>query len=137
MPTQTVSIPGLHGLRHQLAPVPPGAAPAGGAAKGGGPAGPFDAVNATASRENASGDIILKLVNVQSAPQVIKIELQGASGIAKEAKGEVLRAEPAALNSVAEPVSVSRRPITLTNAGPSFTHELPQHSVTVLRLKTR
>ena len=57
--------------------------------------------------------------------------------IAKEAKGEVLSAEPAAMNSVAESVKVAPRPITITNAGPSFTHELPQHSVTVLRLKTR
>lgn len=57
--------------------------------------------------------------------------------IAKEAKGEVLAAEPGAMNSVAEPTKVVPRPITITNAGTSFTHELPAHSETVLSLKTR
>jgi len=41
------------------------------------------------------------------------------------------------MNSVAEPTKVAPKPITITNAGISFTHELPAHSVTVLRLKTR
>ena len=67
----------------------------------------------------------------------LKIELQGVQKIAKEAKGEVLAAEPGAMNSVAEPMKVAPKPITITNAGTSFTLELPAHSVTVLRLKTR
>jgi alpha-L-arabinofuranosidase len=41
------------------------------------------------------------------------------------------------MNSVAEPAKVAPKPITLTSAGISFIHELPAHSVTVLRLKTR
>lgn len=41
------------------------------------------------------------------------------------------------MNSVAEPTKVAPKAITITNAGPSFTYELPAYSVTVLRLKTR
>jgi len=86
---------------------------------------------------NGTGDVILKLVNVQAAPQLLKIDLQGVQTIAKEVKGEVLSAELAGMNSVAEPTKVAPKPITITNAGTSFTHELPAHSVTVIRLKTR
>jgi alpha-N-arabinofuranosidase len=137
LPARLDPLPTLAADQIPQAPVPPGAPPAGGAAKGGGPVGPFDAVYATAGRENATGDIILKLVNVQAAPQLLEIELQGVQKIAKEAKGEVLAAEPGAMNSVAEPTKVAPKPIAITNAGTSFTHELPAHSVTVLRLKTR
>jgi alpha-N-arabinofuranosidase len=131
--TRLDPLPKLNAEQIPQAPVPPGGRGGGSA----GPAGPFDAVYATASRENSTGNIILKLVNVQAVPQPLKIDLQGAEMVAKEAKGEVLAAEPAAINSVAEPVRVAPRPVTIANAGLSFTHELPAHSVTVLRLKTR
>ncbi len=135
LPTQLDPLPTLTLEQIPQAPVAPGAR--GGTTGSGGPAGPFDAVYATASRENATGDIILKLVNVQAAPQTLKIDLQGVQRIAKEAKGEVLTAELAGMNSVAEPTKVAPNPITITDAGTSFTHEFPAHSVTVLRLKTR
>ncbi len=118
------------------APLPPGGRGAPGGGRGG-PAGPFDAVYATASRDNATGDIVLKLVNVQAAPQPLKIDVRGATGILGQARGEVLTADLAAMNSVAEPMHVAPKAITIANAGPQFTHELPAHSVTVLRLRTR
>lgn len=134
--TQLDPVPTLTAEQIPQAPVPPGGRGAAGGGRGG-PAGPFDAVYATASRETATGDIVLKLVNVQATPQPLKIELQGVPKIAKQAKGEVLSADPAAMNSVAEPMKVAPKAITITNAGTQFTHELPAHSVTVLRLKTR
>ncbi len=137
LPARLDPLPTLTADQIPQAPVAPGAAPVGSAAKGGGPAGPFDAVYATASRVNATGDIILKLVNVQAAPQILKVELEGVQKVAKEAKGEVLAAELGAMNSVAEPRKVAPKLIIITNAGPSFTLELPAHSVTVLRLKAR
>jgi alpha-N-arabinofuranosidase len=137
LPARLDPLPTLTAEQLPQAPAAPGAAPAGSAAKGGGPVGPFDAVYATASRENASGDVILKLVNVQAAPQILKVELEGVQKVAKEAKGEVLAALPSAMNSVAEPMKVAPKPVIITNAGPRFTLELPAHSVTVLRLMTR
>jgi alpha-N-arabinofuranosidase len=136
LPARLDPLPTLNSDQIPQAPASPGGA-GGGPSKGGGPTGPFDTVYAAASRENATGDIILKLVNVQAAPQLLKINLQGVQTIAKEAKGEVLTGELAAMNSVAEPTKVVPKPVTITNAGISFTHELQAHSVTVLRLKTR
>jgi len=136
LPAKLDLLPTLNADEIPQAPVSPGGA-GGGATKSGGPTGPFDAVYAAASRENATGDIILKLVNVQAAPQLLKIDLQGVQTIKKEAKGEVLTGDLAAMNSVAEPSKVAPKPITINNAGPSFTCDLPAHSVTVLRLKTR
>jgi alpha-N-arabinofuranosidase len=49
----------------------------------------------------------------------------------------MLTAEPVAMNSVTEPNRVAPKPITIGNAGSRFTHELPAHSVTMIRLKTR
>ena len=119
-------------------------APATASARPGGPArppvvppGPFDAVYGTASSESSSGDLILKLVNVQGVPQMLEINLEGVARISKEAKGEVLSGELAGMNSVSEPTKVAPKAITISNAGTQFTHELPAYSVTVLRLKTR
>jgi alpha-N-arabinofuranosidase len=121
------------------APAPPpraGAAPA--PARGArGPQGPFDGLYASATRESASGDIILKLVNVQATPQPLRIDLQGVTSVKKDAAGEMLTGELTAINTVAEPKKVVPRAITIANAGTTFTHELPGHSVSVIRLKTR
>lgn len=97
----------------------------------------YDGLYASATRETASGDIILKLVNVQSGAQRVNINLQGVSTVAREAAGEFLTGELGAMNSVAEPTKVAPRPLRIDNAGARFAHELPAHSVSVIRLKTR
>jgi alpha-N-arabinofuranosidase len=122
------------------APQPPpraGAAPAAPPRGARGPTGPFDGLYASATRESASGDIILKLVNVQAAAQALRIDLQGVSSVKKDAAGEMLTGELTAVNTVAEPKKVVPKPITIANAGTSFMHELPAHSVSMIRLKTR
>jgi alpha-L-arabinofuranosidase len=91
----------------------------------------------SASRETSSGDVILKLVNVQAASQPLRIDLQGVKTIRSDATGEVLTGEPAAINTVAEPRKVTPRAIAISNAAPAFVHDLPAHSVTVIRLRTR
>jgi alpha-N-arabinofuranosidase len=102
-----------------------------------GPQGSFDGVYVSATRENASGDVILKLVNVQSTSQPLRIALQGVATIRAEAAGEVITGADTDVNTVAEPKKVVPKPIVVRNAGTTFGHELPARSVTVLRLKTR
>ena len=97
----------------------------------------FDGVYASATRDNANGDVILKLVNVQAKEQLLQIDLQGVSTIKKDATGEMITGELGAINTVDEPVRVVPQPITIKNAGTKFYHELPMHSVSVIRLKTR
>jgi alpha-N-arabinofuranosidase len=102
-----------------------------------GPTGPFDAVYVSATREDASGDVILKLVNVEATAQPVRVVLKGVSTVKPEASGEMITGELTAINTVAEPTKVTPKPVRITNAAPEFAHELPAHSVTVLRLKTR
>jgi len=97
----------------------------------------YDGLYADATRETSTGDIILKLVNIQANPQQLNIELQGVATVRKEAAGEMLTGDLTAVNTVAEPMKVAPKRITIANAGTKFVHELPAHSVTVLRLKTK
>ena len=115
-------------------PNPP---PARGGAPARGPAGPFDSIYTSVTRESSTGDIILKLVNIQAAPQPLQINLEGVQKVGKNASGEVLTGELGDVNTIAEPVKVVPRPITIVNAGTKFDYELPAHSVSVIRLKTR
>lgn len=92
---------------------------------------------ASATRENGSGDIILKVINTRDMPQQLEIDLQGVSRIAKPAKGEILQGGLDDANSIAEPRKVAPRPLTINDASPKFTHEFPGNSVSVIRFKTR
>jgi alpha-N-arabinofuranosidase len=94
-----------------------------------------DPLYATASRDKASGDVILKLVNIVDEPVDAKINIAGAGSIASQAKAIVLTGERLDQNSIAEPTKVAPRETTIKNVGPSFTHTLPARSITVLRLK--
>ncbi len=102
-----------------------------------GPDPTFDAVYVSATRETSTGDVILKLVNVQSTPQALKIELKGVATIKKDAAGEVIAGADTDINTVVEPMKVAPKPVAIKDAGTTFSHELPPKSVTVLRLKTR
>lgn len=140
LPARFEPLPQLTAAEIPQAPAP--AAPAGGPPPGAGrgptgPAGPFDGLYCSATRDTPTGDIILKLVNVQAAPQPLTIDLRGVGKIASRATGEVLAAEVGAINSLAEPAKVTPKPVVIANAGATFSHTLPALSVTVLRLKTR
>lgn len=114
---------------------PPAAPPPPNANRGPDPT--FDAVYVSATRETSTGDVILKLVNVQSTPQLLKIELKGVATIKKDAAGEVITGADTDINTVSEPMKVAPKPVAIKDAGTTFSHELPAKSVTVLRLKTR
>jgi alpha-L-arabinofuranosidase len=63
--------------------------------------------------------------------------VKGVATVRKDASGEMLTGADADVNTVADPMKVAPRPVTITNAAPTFAHELPARSVTVIRLKTR
>jgi alpha-N-arabinofuranosidase len=101
------------------------------------PARPFtiDPLYATASRDKATGDVIVKLVNITDDPVDAKINVAGAGPIAAQAKAIVLTGQRLDQNSITEPTKVAPQETTIGNAGPTFTHTLPARSITVLRLK--
>ena len=94
-------------------------------------------VFATASRDLATGDVILKAVNVSETPYPLQVTLQGAKGVAGTASALVLTGAPGDVNTVETPTKVAPRTATLTGTGGTFLHEFPAHSVTVLRFKAR
>jgi len=92
---------------------------------------------AVASRALSSGDIILKVVNTSARAQRLEVDLQGAHNVAKTAAAEVLTGEPGDVNSLEAPEKVAPQTTMLTGVGPTFLHEFPAHSVSVLRVRAR
>jgi alpha-N-arabinofuranosidase len=139
LPARFENLPMLTSQQIPIAPAPPpspsAAQPANAPQRG--PTGPFDGLYVSATRETASGDVILKLVNIQEKPQSLEIDLRGAGMVKKDAAGEMITGALGDANTVAEPMKVVPKPVTIRNAGPAFVHELPAHSVSLIRLKTR
>jgi len=101
------------------------------------PPAPTAPLYAVASRALKTGDVILKVVNTSPAAQQLQVDLQGARGVAKTAVAQVLTGDPADVNSLDAPEKVAPQTTTLTGIGPTFVHEFPAHSVTVLRVRAR
>jgi alpha-L-arabinofuranosidase len=94
---------------------------------------PPAAVYAAASRVDASGQVILKVVNASASPQRLSVDLLGALSVEKHAVVEVLAGEPEDVNTVAEPRKIYPRAADIEDAGTSFLHEFPVYSVSVFR----
>jgi alpha-L-arabinofuranosidase len=89
-----------------------------------------------AGRIDATGEVVLKLVNAADHPVTADIDLRGAKKVAAAASVTVLSSDNlSGVNSFAEPAKIapvaSQTPIT----GPQFKQPLPKWSVTVLRVK--
>jgi alpha-N-arabinofuranosidase len=99
------------------------------------PPSPEEPLFACASREDASGDIILKVVNVFDVDQTMTVELAGAN-VQKVSTGEVMTGMPDDVNSVDAPYHTVPRRFIATDAGSNWTHTFPGYSITVIRFKT-
>ncbi|MCW3062267.1 MAG: alpha-L-arabinofuranosidase domain protein [Capsulimonas sp.] len=91
----------------------------------------------TASRDLKSGDVILKVVNVESAPRSLDVNIQGVNAIQETAVSQVLTGRLTDVNTIADPEKAAVQTTTLHGVSSAFTHEFPAYSVTVLRLKTK
>jgi alpha-L-arabinofuranosidase len=122
----------------QTIPSPESApAPAGGLGFGRreAPPSPDEPLFACASKEDASGDIVLKVVNILNLDQTMTVELAGAD-IQKKATGEVMTGELGDINSVQNPFHTVPKRFIVTDAGSKWTHIFPGYSITVIRFKT-
>lgn len=99
--------------------------------------GQFGPLFATSSRVDASGEVIVKLVNFGEQPQRLNVELAGVREAGPTGTAWVLSGQPADVNSVDEPEKVAPRKLTLNVAGPKFAYDAPGWSVSVLRLPAR
>ncbi len=98
--------------------------------------GTVDPLYATASRDEKTGEVIVKVVNVSDSLQSLQVELQG---VKKAVRGTatVLNGQPNDVNSVASPTRVAPKTSPVTAIGPAFPYAFLPYSVTVLRLKER
>lgn len=91
---------------------------------------------ASAVENTASGEVILKIVNVTETDVDTAVRMLGAATILPEGSVEVLRS--ASLqdeNSLDQPTKVAPTKQPLLSVSGSFTHVFPARSVSVLRIK--
>jgi alpha-L-arabinofuranosidase len=91
---------------------------------------------ASASYINASGEVVLKVVNTADTPLETEIHLKNASQVGP-GKAIVLAGEPSAVNSIEKPTNVAPKEEALTNASNSFKRTFPAYSVTLLRFPAK
>jgi alpha-L-arabinofuranosidase len=98
---------------------------------------PHPTLYATASREDASGQVILKVVNMMPTAQEIAINLEGVTSVNPGATGEEISGHPSDQNTIEEPEKCVPKPVKISDAGKSFVHEFPADSVSVIRIDAK
>jgi alpha-L-arabinofuranosidase len=92
---------------------------------------------ASASYAQASGQIILKAVNVSGNPITTTMNLNGLPSVASPANLKQLTSTSSLdENSLASPTKVFPVTTTITNAGTNFVYAFPANSLSILRLQT-
>jgi alpha-L-arabinofuranosidase len=90
---------------------------------------------ASATRSEASGEVILKVVNASPEPLETTFNLRGVAKIEPEAQVIVLTSAHATdENSLDEPTKVSPKSEAVHLPGPQFKRRLPGNSLTVMRI---
>ncbi len=89
-----------------------------------------------ATRDDQSGDVILKMVNLQSAAVPVDVSLAGlAAGGALTGQQQVLSCDDLkAENSLDQPMKIAPVETEMTGLGAQFTGELAPYSLTVMRI---
>ena len=94
-------------------------------------------MSAAASRDNKTGDLILKVVNPMPQASVLNIALNGASGVHDTGTLEVMSGLPGDVNTLNTPDKISPSRMAIHFPGAHFSHEFPPYSVSVLRIKAK
>jgi alpha-L-arabinofuranosidase len=93
---------------------------------------------ACASHDDATGDVIVKVVNASAKPLETQLDLSGAKNLTGAGTAIVLTSESGAdENSLAEPAKVSPKTAAVNFTGSTLTQTFPGNSFTVLRLQTK
>ena len=92
----------------------------------------------SATREIASGKIIVKIVNRADASQGVKIEISGVKAVAAQGTATVLKADNRdATNSIDAPKKVVPVTEKVKGLGTRFTRTFPPCSITILELEAK
>ncbi|MDB5326603.1 MAG: alpha-L-arabinofuranosidase domain protein [Phycisphaerales bacterium] len=100
-----------------------------------GPPPPIQTLYTAASRETATGDIILKAVNYAPEPQPISFAIDGAAIGSQAVVTELAGTEMAAMNSIADPMKIAPKESKVDGVQKQFDRTLPPQSFTIVRLK--
>jgi alpha-N-arabinofuranosidase len=96
----------------------------------------IDTVLAVGGRDEAAGEIVLKVVNSAAKPAPMSVVLKGVERPSTEARVTVLSSAHAEdENSFEEPTKIIPKTTTVRVPGPTFSHVFPPHSLTILRIK--
>ena len=91
---------------------------------------------AVAGRDDDTGDILLKAINVGDETVSANLKLLGVQGVARAAQVTVLKsADLSDNNSLDKPAKVLPSDSRIENASTNFSYEFQGGSLTVLRLK--
>jgi alpha-L-arabinofuranosidase len=90
---------------------------------------------ASATRDNASGETILKVVNGGKLPVEVNLDFAGAKKVASQATVFTLTGGLKDENNFENPQKVFPQQSKLNISAPQFSHTFPADSLTVLRLK--
>ena len=92
----------------------------------------------SATRDTASGKIIVKIVNRADAPQDVAVAIAGVSSIADAGTATVLKADNRdATNSLEDPKHVVPTTEPVTGLSTNFTRTYPPCSITILELTVK
>jgi len=90
------------------------------------------------TQDASKGKVYLKLVNADSTPKSIKIDLSGATKIASSGSLITLAGvNPAETNTISVPTRIVPVKTDLMAAGSSFSHTVPAFAVQVLEISTK
>lgn len=93
---------------------------------------------ASATRDNATGEVILKVVNTAKAGALAGIKLDTTRAVADRASAIVLTGKSGAEeNTFEQPNNVAPVETKIQNVSGSFQHTFPANSITVMRLKVK
>ncbi|HEU5397244.1 MAG TPA: alpha-L-arabinofuranosidase C-terminal domain-containing protein, partial [Verrucomicrobiae bacterium] len=92
---------------------------------------------ASATRDEAAGEIILKVVNPADAAQKVTINLVGAKQVSPRAEQIVLAGNPHDQNSMRNPAKIAPATSTIDSVAATFPYSVAPHSMTLLRIHAR
>jgi alpha-N-arabinofuranosidase len=94
-------------------------------------------VQGSATRDNETGEIILKLVNPKAPAEPLKIEIKGLNALDSKGSAITLTGNLEDSNSITQPKKIVPVTTTVRGVKPGFTYKMPPHSIVVLKLKAR
>ncbi len=89
------------------------------------------------TKDSKSGEIFIKLVNAQSTPQTLSLDIKGVHGLRPLGTAITLAAAPEEDNSIDNPTKVAPVTSKISGVKPAFDYTLPANSVVVLKLEAK